>query len=296
MLLAIDVGNSETAVALFEGERLLHHWRLTSSPRQTGDEISVLLHYVLSSVGRREAEITGMAVSSVVPALTTEYRRVGERLLGRPTFILDHTTVLVPILYHDPASVGADRLANALAVIHDYGAPAVVVDLGTATTFDVVTAGKEYAGGVIAPGLATAANALFLRGARLAPVEIRRPERIMGRTTEEAMQAGIYYGSVGGMDALVQGDGLPGEDAGGGDGGSRRSGRRGLGDDHPRRPRAHRQRHPAGLGGGRPALTGGPERGAASRRAASAARSPCGGAGTRRSRRDHAPGRWHRRR
>jgi type III pantothenate kinase len=205
MLLAIDVGNSETAVALFEGDLLLHHWRLTSSPRQTGDEISVLLHYVLSSVGRRETEITGIAVSSVVPALTTEYRAVGERLLKRPTFILDHTTVHVPILYHDPASVGADRLANALAVIDRHGSPAVVVDLGTATTFDVITQKGEYAGGVIAPGVATAANALFQRGARLAPVEIRRPERFMGRTTEEAMQVGIYYGAVGGVDALVRG-------------------------------------------------------------------------------------------
>lgn len=204
MLLAVDVGNSETSVALFDEDRLLHHWRLTSSPRQTGDEIAVLLHYVLSSVGCGESSVTGMAVSCVVPALTTEYRRVGERLIGRHAFILDHTTVKVPILYHDPASVGADRLANALAVIEGYGAPAVVVDLGTATTFDVVTAKGEYAGGAIAPGVATAANALFLRGARLAPVEISRPERVMGRTTEEAMQAGIYFGAVGGVDAIVR--------------------------------------------------------------------------------------------
>jgi type III pantothenate kinase len=204
MLLAVDVGNSETLVALFAGDRLAHSWRLTSSPRQTGDEIAVLVNVLLGSTGRRAEALSGIAVSSVVPGLTAEYRRVAERLLGRPPFILDHRTAGVPVLYLDPASVGPDRLANAIGVLDRHRGPAIVVDLGTATTFDVVTARGEYAGGVIAPGVATAANALFQRGARLAPVEIRRPERVVGRTTEEAMQAGIFFGAVGGVDALVR--------------------------------------------------------------------------------------------
>jgi type III pantothenate kinase len=205
MLLAVDVGNSETVVALFEGETLRHHWRLTSSPRQTGDELSVLFHYVLSSVGASEGEITGVAVSSVVPGLTPEYRVLARRLFDREALVIDHRTVPdLPILYHDPASVGGDRLANAAAVIAAYGAPAIVVDLGTATTLDVVTADREYAGGVIAPGIATSANALFTHGARLARVEIRRPAHVVGRTTEESMQAGIFYGAVGSVDALVR--------------------------------------------------------------------------------------------
>ncbi len=205
MLLAVDVGNSETLVALFEGETLKHHWRLTSSPRQTGDELSVLFHYLLSSVGAEEREITGVAVSSVVPGLTPEYRALARRLFDREALVIDHRAVPdLPILYHDRASVGADRLVNAVAVIAAYGAPSIVVDLGTATTLDVVTANREYAGGVIAPGISTGANALFSHGARLARVEIKRPAHVVGRTTEESMQAGIFYGAVGGVDALVR--------------------------------------------------------------------------------------------
>ncbi len=205
MLLAIDVGNSETLIALFEGTELRHHWRLTSSPRQTGDELAVQLHYVLSSEGRSEGDIDGVALSSVVPALTPEYRRLGRRLFGREVLVIDHDTVpYLPVRYHDPASVGADRLVNAVALIENYGAPGIAVDLGTATTLDVVSAAGEYLGGVIMPGVATAANALFARGARLARVEIARPGHVVGRTTDESMQSGIFYGAVGAVDALVR--------------------------------------------------------------------------------------------
>ncbi len=205
MLLAVDVGNSETLVALFQGDTLRHHWRLTSSPRQTGDELSVLFHYILSSVGADESAVDGMALSSVVPGLVPEYRGLARRLFGREALVIDHETVPgLPIRYHDPASVGADRLVNAVAVIAGYGAPAVVVDLGTATTLDVVNAKGEYLGGVITPGITTAANALFSHGARLPRVEIRRPEHVVGRTTEESMQSGIFYGAVGAVDTLVR--------------------------------------------------------------------------------------------
>ncbi len=205
MLLAIDVGNSETLVGLFDGADLRHRWRLASSPRMTGDELGVMLHYLLSSVGRKEKDVKGLAVSSVVPALTSEYRGLGRRIFERETYVIDHRSVpYLPVLYHDPASVGADRLVNAVAAIELYGKPAIVVDLGTATTFDVITPRGEYAGGAIAPGIATGANALFRRGARLARVEITRPGHVVGRSTEESMQAGIFFGAVGSVDALVR--------------------------------------------------------------------------------------------
>lgn len=205
MLLAVDVGNSETVVGLFEGQTLLLHWRLTSSPRQTGDELAVMIHSLLYSAGHRPEAVDAMVVSSVVPELMPAYRAVGERLFRRPPLLVDHAAVPeLDILYHDPASVGADRLVNALAVIDGYGAPAIVVDLGTATTLDVIDDRGRYAGGVITPGVGTAASALFQRGARLARVEIKRPGHVVGRTTEESMQSGIFYGAVGAVDTLVR--------------------------------------------------------------------------------------------
>ena len=205
MLLAIDVGNTETLVGLFREAELAGQWRLTTAPRQTGDELSVVIHALLGAFGHDPGAVTGIAVSSVVPDLVPAYRRLGTRMTGREAFVIDHRAVPdLPILYHDPDTVGADRLVNAVAVIETYGKPAIVVDLGTATTFDVVNARGEYAGGVIAPGIATSANALFQRGARLARVELKRPERVVGRSTVESMQAGIFFGAVGGVDALVR--------------------------------------------------------------------------------------------
>jgi type III pantothenate kinase len=205
MLLAVDVGNSETVVGLFAGDRLAHYWRLTSLPRATEDELSVLLHALLASQGKERRDVSGVAVSSVVPEVVPAYRKLGVQILGRDPLVIDHQAVPdLAILNHDPATVGADRLANAVAVMAGYGVPAIVVDLGTATTFDVVNRKREYAGGVIAPGITTAANALFQRGARLAKVEVRKPAHVVGRSTEESMQSGIFFGAVGGVDSLVR--------------------------------------------------------------------------------------------
>jgi type III pantothenate kinase len=205
MLLAVDVGNSETVVGLFQNDDLEHYWRLTSLPRATEDELSVLLHALLTGKGWEVVDLTGMAVCSVVPEVVPAYRKLGAQMLGRDPLVIDHEAVPdLPILNHDPATVGADRLANAVAVIETYGAPAIVVDLGTATTFDVVSRDREYAGGVISPGISTSANALFQRGARLARVEIRKPSHVVGRSTEESMQSGIFFGAVGGIDSLVR--------------------------------------------------------------------------------------------
>jgi type III pantothenate kinase len=205
MLLALDVGNTETAVGLYDGKELRHHWRLTTTPGRTGDEIGVMLHSLLASAAVPPGAVDGMAVSTVVPELVSTYRLVGRRLVGRDPLIIDHETIPgLRILILDPATAGPDRLVNTVAVVEGYGAPALVVDLGTATTVDVVGPGGEYVGGLIAPGITTAADALFRAGARLARVEIKPPARVVGRSTEECMQSGIFYGAVGAVDAMVR--------------------------------------------------------------------------------------------
>jgi type III pantothenate kinase len=199
------VGNTETSVGLFEGPALRRHWRLTTYAGRTGDEIGVALHAVLTSEGVDPAAVTGMAVSTVVPDLIAAYRGVGQRLLGKDPLVIDHTVVPgLRIRHLDPATVGPDRLVNAVAVAEGHGTPALVIDLGTATTVDVIGDGGDYLGGLIAPGITTAADALFRAGARLARVEIRAPDRVVGRSTEECMQSGIFYGAVGGVDAMVR--------------------------------------------------------------------------------------------
>lgn len=205
MLLAVDVGNSETSFGLFDGKKLLHHWRLTSSSRQTRDDLFVHLHALLESRGCHLREVTDLAVSCVVPELIPVYRELGELLTEKRTLIIDHRAVPdLKIQNLDPATVGADRIVNAVAAAKLYGKPSIVVDLGTATTLDVIGRNGEYVGGVIAPGIVTAANALFARGARLARVEVTPPARVVGRTTEESMQAGIFFGAVFAVDGLVE--------------------------------------------------------------------------------------------
>jgi len=206
-LVAVDVGNSETVVGLFRGEELTAHWRLTSG-RATADELSLTLEAMLRRAG-------GAAVSpgfrpaavlcSVAPSLTLPWLEALERLAGAPPVEVSAESVPdLPIRYHDKSSVGADRIANAVAVRALYGTPAIVVDLGTATTFDCVSSEGEYLGGVIAPGVMTSAEELFRRAARLPRVELRRPERVLGRATQESLQAGVVWGAAGQVDALVR--------------------------------------------------------------------------------------------
>lgn len=205
MLLAVDAGNSETTIGLYRKTELVHHWRLTSAHARTGDELAVLFQTLLATVKVEAGEVTGFAVSSVVPDLTPAYRDLGTRLFALDALVIDHRTVpFLPIRVPDPSSVGSDRLVNAVAVSAGYGRPAVVVDLGTATTLDVVGPDGAYLGGVIAPGIVTGALALFQRGARLPRVEVSRPPRVVGTTTEECMQSGIFFGAVGTVDALVR--------------------------------------------------------------------------------------------
>jgi len=205
MLLAVDIGNTQTVVGLLDGEAIVRQWRLTSQAGRTADEIALQLRGLLLDAALDRDAIRRMAIASVVPNLTPEYRRFGIETLAVPTLVIDgHTDTGVPVDVPDPGSVGPDRIVNVVAALARHGAPAIVIDLGTATTFDALDARGTYIGGAIAPGIGISAEALFSRGARLARIEIRPPARVIGKTTEEHLQAGIFFGAVGQIDEIVR--------------------------------------------------------------------------------------------
>ena len=203
-LLAVDIGNSDTVVGLFTGAELSGFWRFTSRAA-TADEIALRLE----SLGRAHRwpreRVLGAVLCSVVPALTLPWAGALATVTGRaPVEVSAATASSLPIRYRDRTAVGADRIANAIAARALYGVPAIVVDLGTATTFDCISRDGAYLGGAIAPGVATSAEELFRRAARLPRVELRKPARAVGRTTEESLQAGVLWGAAGQVDALVR--------------------------------------------------------------------------------------------
>jgi len=201
-LLAVDVGNSDTVVGLFSGSELAGFWRFTSRAA-TADELGLQLDALARA--HRWPHAVGAVLCSVAPVLTLPWARALERLVGGPPVEVSAATARgLPIRYHDRTAVGADRIANAVAARALYGTPAIVVDLGTATTFDCISQQGAYLGGAIAPGVATSAEELFRRAARLPRVELRRPARVLGRTTEESLQAGVLWGAAGQVDALVR--------------------------------------------------------------------------------------------
>ena len=203
-LIAVDIGNSDTVVGWFRGAALQRFWRLTSA-RQTADEVGLALELLMRSAGAPEPEGAVAVLGSVVPALTLPWAAALEHWSGRaPLEVGADTARSLPIRYRDRSAVGADRIANAIAARALYGTPAIVVDLGTATTFDCISREGAYLGGAIAPGVATSAEELFRRAARLPRVELRRPARALGRTTEESLQAGVLWGAAGQVDALVR--------------------------------------------------------------------------------------------
>jgi type III pantothenate kinase len=220
MLLAIDVGNTEVTLGLFEGEDLRRSFRVSSETRRTTDEVELLLRQAFPDLGHAKAKpergtrartgrvggaALGAVIGSVVPAQTFLFVDAARRLMGaEPLLVSATTTVRVKIEYRDPHSVGADRIANAVAAFDRYGAPAIVVDFGTATTFDVLLKGRRYVGGVIAPGILTGAEHLVRRAARLGAFELKPPARVVGRSTEESLQSGVFYGAVGEVDSIVR--------------------------------------------------------------------------------------------
>src|SRR5215831_532150 len=213
MLFVLDVGNTNTVLGVFSRsssssehyDKLLANWRVTTRGSQTVDEYGVLFRNLFSMQGLEPKEIGGIIVSSVVPPLDSTLRRVCERYFHqKPLFVEPGIKTGMPVLYENPAEVGADRVVNAVATFEKYGGPCVVVDFGTATTFDCVTAKGEYQGGVICPGIGISADALFSRTARLQRVDIRKPARIIGTTTVGSMQSGLYYGYLGLVDGLLE--------------------------------------------------------------------------------------------
>jgi type III pantothenate kinase len=205
MLMAIDAGNTHTVIGVFDGERLRAHWRIGTRRDRTEDELGVLLRSFLVEAGLRPEDVDGIVVSSVVPESNDAIAGTGTRYFGcEPLFVGPGVRTGMPILYENPHEVGADRIVNAIAAHARHGAPVIVLDFGTATTFDVVAAGGEYMGGVIAPGIGLSADALFSRAARLHRVEIARPVRVIGRHMEQCLQSGLFHGYVALVEGLVR--------------------------------------------------------------------------------------------
>ena len=209
MLLALDVGNTNTALALYNLDLespgdLVANWRVTTQKTQTADEFGVLILSLLSLHKIDPSAVTGVIISSVVPPLDSTLRRVSERYFKvKPLFVEPGIKTGMPLLIDNPAELGADRAANGVAAFARYGGPCVVVDFGTATSFDVVSSKGEFLGGVIAPGLGISADALFSRAARLARVNIKKPAKAIGTNTVTNLQSGIFYGYIGLVDGIL---------------------------------------------------------------------------------------------
>jgi type III pantothenate kinase len=202
MLLAVDVGNTNTVLGMFDGSRLIDHWRISTVARSTADELGLTFAGLL---GDRLDEVTGVACCSTVPAVLHTVREIcAKRFPDLPLVIVEPGVKTgVPILFDNPKEVGADRIVNSLAAFTGYGGPAVVVDFGTSTNFDVVSAKGEFIGGVLAPGIEISVDALAARAAQLRKVELARPRTAIAKNTVEALQSGILYGFAGQIDRIV---------------------------------------------------------------------------------------------
>jgi type III pantothenate kinase len=204
MFLAIDVGNTNVTLGVYEDDRLLATWRLATVHDRMPDEYGILLTQLISHKGYRPEQIDGVAIASVVPTLTGTFRRVILDYLDQEPLVVDTGVKTgVRIRYENPRDVGADRVVDCAAVQMKYGGPACVVDFGTATTFDAISREGDYLGGAIAPGIGIAAEALFSRASKLYRVEIAAPARAIGTNTVAALQAGIFFGYVGLVEGLV---------------------------------------------------------------------------------------------
>src|SRR5579875_3984945 len=204
MLLAMDVGNTNTVLGVFRGKELVAHWRLTTARDQTVDEYGILTRQLFTLAGLSAREIRGVIIASVVPSLNpTLLEMAGRYFEAKALFVEPGIKTGMPVHYDNPQEVGADRIANGVAAFAKYGGPCVVVDFGTAINFDVVSKRGEYLGGVLAPGMGISADALFARAARLFRVEIRDPGKIIGTNTAASMQAGLYYGYTDLVDGIL---------------------------------------------------------------------------------------------
>ncbi len=204
MLLVIDVGNTNTVLGVYREKELIGHWRLETKPRQTADEYGILSRNLFALANIEVTGIHAIAIASVVPPLNPVLEQMAVAYFHiDPLFVGPGIKTGMAVQYEPPTDVGADRIVNAVAAYEKYGGPAIVVDFGTATTFDAISARGEYLGGVIAPGLAISSEALFSRTARLPRVEIRAPAKVIGSSTIGSIQSGLYYGYIGLVDGIL---------------------------------------------------------------------------------------------
>jgi len=198
MLLAIDIGNTNIAVGIFQGEKLIKHWKIQSDRDKTCDDYKITLMNLFSISHLEVSEINAVIFSSVVPPLTPIFQQLSECFFqSKPIVVGPGLKTGMPILYENPLEVGADRIVAAVGAFSKFGGPSIVVDFGTATTFDVISSRGEYLGGTIAPGIQIAAEALYLKTAKLPRIEIVKAREVIGRTTVKSMQSGLYFGYQG---------------------------------------------------------------------------------------------------
>ncbi len=204
MFIAIDIGNTNVVIGIYRNSELIAHWRLSSQTARTSDECWILLSSLLKSNSIEMDQVQGGIISSVVPNLTATFMQVLEDYFQHnPIIVSSELKIDLKILYEDPRAVGADRICNAVAGFHRYGGPLVILDFGTATTFDVVSINNEYLGGIIAPGIELTAAVLHQRAARLPKVELKFPASVIGTTTESSIQAGLMFGTVELINGLI---------------------------------------------------------------------------------------------
>jgi type III pantothenate kinase len=204
MLLVLDVGNTNTVLGLYDKADLRANWRVATIKTQTVDEYGVLFRNLFSMDAIDAKQVSGIIISSVVPPLDSTLRQVCEKYFKvKPLFVEPGVKTGMPVKYENPAEVGADRIVNGVAAFEKHGGPCIVVDFGTATTFDAISKNGEYLGGVIAPGLGISAEALFERTARLPRIDIRKPDRVIGSTTVGSLQSGLYFGYLGLVDGIL---------------------------------------------------------------------------------------------
>lgn len=204
VLLCIDVGNTNIALGMYQDEHLQAHWRISTDRARTADEYALTILGLMHFANIPASQVTGVAITSVVPPLNDVFYELCRKTFGMEPFVVNNRTETgLRIGYTRPEEVGGDRIVNAVGVMHQYRLPAIVVDFGTATTIDAISADGVYLGGAISPGLQISLQALFERTARLPRIELEAPERAIGRTTVESMQAGILFATAGGVDAVV---------------------------------------------------------------------------------------------
>src|SRR5579863_10663515 len=205
MLLALDAGNTNITIGIFKNGEMKDHRRLRTVREQTSDEWGILLSSLLRFAALDPKALDGIIISSVVPPLDSALAEMAQRYFDTEAmFVTAATDTGIAILYENPAEVGADRIVNSVAALHKYGGPCVIVDLGTAITFDAISAKAEYLGGIIAAGIGISAEALFTRAARLPLVDFRKPCNVIGTNTVASMQSGLYYGAIGAIDGTVE--------------------------------------------------------------------------------------------